>query len=69
MYKLCFGLAGFFIAQRCTMGMSGTMLFWQQISPYYQKKGNALKWAKNNNKDLVNDKPWITTGVRETMTC
>ena len=34
--------------------ISGENGFWQQISPQYFRKGNALRYAKRNNITLEN---------------
>lgn len=35
--------------------ISGEKGFWQQISPQYFRKGNAIRYAKRNNIILEND--------------
>ena len=45
----------YYIAKWVPFGMSGEKGFWQQISPQYFVKGNALRYAKRNNITLENN--------------
>ena len=40
------------ISKWVSMGISQENGFWQQISPQYFRKGNALRYAKRNNITL-----------------
>jgi len=52
-YKIVRSISGYFVARKCAMGISGTLFFWQQISPYYQRKGNAKRFADKRNIQLI----------------
>jgi len=45
----------YYIAEWVPFGISGEKGFWQQISPQYFRKGNALRYAKQNNITLENN--------------
>lgn len=44
----------YYIAKYVPFGISKEKGFWQQISPQYFRKGNALRYAKRNNITLEN---------------
>jgi len=50
-YKLSHYGPMYFITKWVPFGEKG---FWQQISPQYFRKGNALRYAKRNNITLEN---------------
>ena len=52
-YKIVHCMQGYFVARKCAMDMSGTLFFWQQVSPYYQRKGNAKRFATKRNIPLI----------------
>ena len=43
-----------YISKWVPFGISGELGFWQQISPYYYRKGNALRYAKRHGITLEN---------------
>lgn len=56
MYRLFFNANDarpWYIAVAVTM-LSGHVAFWQQVSPNFIYEGNAKRWAKRNNKELIN---------------
>ncbi len=54
-YKLSQNFTTYFISQWVPIGISKESGFWQQISPSYYRKGNALRYAKRNNITLENN--------------
>lgn len=44
----------YYISKWISIGRSGESGFWQQISPQYFRKGNALRYAKQHNITLEN---------------
>lgn len=56
-YRICWdwcSLKPYFIA--VYYPHPGTSLgHWQQVSPYYVYRKNAVNWAKRNNKQLENE--------------
>ncbi len=57
-YQLCthgpWWVKPYYIAKYVPIGISQENGFWQQISPSYFRKGNALRYAKRNNITLEN---------------
>lgn len=55
MYKIFFNqndARPWYVAKAVTT-MSGSVAFWQQVSPNYVYEGNARRWATRNKKMLT----------------
>lgn len=54
-YKLSHHRPMYFITKWVPIGKSKEKGFWQQISPQYFRKGNAIRYAKRHNITLENN--------------
>lgn len=54
-YRLAVNCQGWYVAAKVHMNnLPGCeVFFWQQVSPYYQRKGNALRKLKQLKGDSV----------------
>lgn len=54
-YRLAVNCQGWYVAKKVPMNnLPGCeMFFWQQVSPYYQRKGNARRKLKQLKGDSV----------------